>query len=319
MSHFSILVVGNVDYNMAPFGEFECIGENNEFVKTIDITKSVKKDFQKAIKDQKKNKDEKYGFKGTTFYEYLKDYEGYNEAESPNQIDTEGDHKYNYFYKVGEDDYKVFRRTNPNSFYDYYGDGYKGLKLKKPIKELNYKTGKEEETFYTNSAKVKDVDFQGKWAEKEQAARELYRKVINALGYVPTLETPWASLVDKFHPKKGKAIMTRDKAIEIYNEQQAVKDFEQARKDGKLTYEDIGLWTSVDEYAMSEDEYVKSQHIHAITFGYVINRKYHSNGDMGWWAMVSNEKDPNAWDEEYQKFIESLNPEDEITILDCHV
>lgn len=305
MSHFSVLVVGNVDYNMAPFHEFECTGWNNEFVKTIDITKSVKKDFQKALKDQKKNQDKEYGFKGTTFYEYLKDYERYNEAESPNQIDTEGNHKYNYFYKVGEDDFKVFRRTNPNSFYDYYGPGYNGLKLK---------SGE-----YTNKAKVKDVDFQGKWAEKEQAARELYRKVINAIGYAPTLETPWNSLIPKFSPKKGKAVMTKDQAVEIYNAQQAVKDFEQARKDGKLTYEDIGIFGSVDEYAMSEDEYVKSQHIHALTFGYVINRKYHSNGDMGWWAMVYNEKDPNAWDEEYQKFIESLNPEDEISILDCHV
>ena len=159
MSHFSVLVVGNVDYNMAPFGEFECIGENNEFVKTIDMTKSERKDFQKALKNQKKNKDEQYGFKGSTFYEYLKDYCGYNEAESPNQIDTEGGHKYNYFYKVGEDDFKVFRRTNPNSFYDFYGEGYKGLKLKKPVIAMNYNTGKEEETYYTNHAKVKDVDF----------------------------------------------------------------------------------------------------------------------------------------------------------------
>ena len=305
MSHFSVLVVGNVDYNMAPFGEFECIGENNEFIKTIDVTKSKKKDFKEALRDQKKNKDKEYGFKGTTFYEYLKDYCQYHEAESPNAIDIEGEHKYDYFYKVGDDDYKVFHRTNPNSFYDYYCDGYNGLKLK--------------DGTYTNNALVKDVDFQGKWAEKEQAARELYRKVINAIGYAPTLDTPWNSLIPKFSPKKGKPVMTKQEAQEIYEAQQAVKDFEQARKDGKLTYKDIGFWSNVDNFCMSEDEYVKSQHIHALTFGYVINREYHSNGDMGWWAMVSNEKDPNAWDEEYQKFIESLNPEDEITILDCHV
>jgi hypothetical protein len=32
MSHFTVLVVGDVDYNLAPFHEFECTGLNDEFV-----------------------------------------------------------------------------------------------------------------------------------------------------------------------------------------------------------------------------------------------------------------------------------------------
>ena len=319
MSHFSILVVGNVDYNMAPFHEFECDGRDDEFVQTIDITERYKKEYQEALDRQKSEPDSQYGFKGSTFFEYLEDYCGFHFAESPNSLDLEDKHKYGYFYKVGEDDYKVFDRTNPNKFYDYYGEGYRGLKLKKPVKALNFKTGEEEETYYTNQAKVKDIDFQGKWDEKEQQARDIYRKVVAALGYVPSLEHTWASLVDQFHPKEGEPTMTKDKACEIYESQKAVQDFKKAFDENKLDRMELGFWCNVDEFCMTEDEYVKSQHIHCLTFGYVVNREYHSNGDMGWWAMVSNEKDPNAWDEEYKAFIEGLSPEDEITILDCHI
>lgn len=317
MSHFSILVVGNVDYNMAPFHEFECTGRDDEFVQTIDETERCKKEFQEALEDRKKDPDAKWGYKGKTFKEYLEDYCGYNFAESPNSLGEK--HKYNYFYQVGKDDFKVFRRTNPNSFYDYYGDGYKAFKLKKPIKVLNFKTGEEEETYYTNRAKVKDIDFQGKWAEKEREARETHRKVVEALGYIPTLEHTWSSLVDQFSPKEGEPTITRDKAVEIYDSQQAVKDFEKLFEDKKFDRFEFGIFSKVDDFAMSEDEYVKSLSIHSLSFGYVMNRKYYSRGDMGWWACVSNEKDPIDWDEQYKKFIESLNPEDEITMLDCHV
>jgi len=317
MSHFSILVVGNVDYNMAPFHEFECDGVDDEFVQTIDITEKERKKYLEAIEETKKNPDQKYGFKGKTFYEYLKDYCGYHFAESPNQIDLEGEHKYGYFYAVGEDDFKVFDRTNPNKFYDYYGSGYNAFKLKKPI--IRYNGDKEVEVSYVDHAKVKDIDFEGKWAEAEKAAREEHRKVVKALGYVPSLEHPWAALVDQFAPEKGEPTITREKADEIYRSQKAVQDFKKALEEKKLDAIELGFFCKVDDYCMSEDDYVKSQSIHSLSFGYVVNREYHSRGDMGWWACVSNEKEATTWDEEYLNFIKSLNPEDELTMLDCHI
>lgn len=308
MSHFSILVVGNVDYNMAPFSEFECTGEDNEFVQSIDVTKEKRKDFEEAIKEQKENPDQEYGYKGSTFREYLESYCGYAFAESQFNLDLEDKHKYGYFYPVAgtEDDFIVIKRTNPKSFYDYYRDGYEGLKLK--------------DGTMTNHAFKKDVDFDAIFAERDKEARDVYRKVINALGYVPHIEHTWASLVDKFNPKDGDTpTMTRDEAEKIYDAQQAVNDFKALFDTKKLDRFELGIWASVDEFCMSEDEYVKSQHIHSLTFGYVVNREYHSMGEMGLWAMVFNEKDPSDWDGEYQKFIDSLPDSAELTILDCHV
>ena len=305
MSHFSILVVGAVEHNMAPFHEFECTGRDDEFIKTIDITEDERKAYEsKKAEKAKEGKDFKY----KTFKKYLDGYCGFNFAESPEKVDITGKHKYSYFYPVEgtEDDFKVFRRTNPNSFYDYYGEGYEGFILK--------------DGTTSNHALKKDIDFATIWSKNENKAREIYRKVINALGYTPSVEHTWKSLVSKFAPKDGsQAQMTREDAIEIYEAQKAVIDFRKLRDEGKLDVHEIGFFTNVDEFCMTEDEYVQSQCAHCITFGYVVNREYHSRGDMGWWAIVTNKKDSAVWDQEYKEFIESLPEDAELTILDCHV
>lgn len=302
MSHFSILVVGAVEHNMAPFHEFECTGRDDEFVKTIDVTENKRKEYES--KKAEKGKD----FDCKSFKEYLEDYCGYNFAESPEKVDITGKHKYSYFYPVEgtEDDFKVFWRTNPNSFYDYYGEGYEGFILK--------------DGTTSNHALKKDIDFVTIWSNRENKAREKYRKVISALGYTPSIEHTWNSLVDKFAPKDdSQAQMTREEAVQIYEAQKAVIDYKKLFDEHKLDVCEFGFFSKVDDFCMTEDEYVQSQCVHCITFGYVVNRKYHSQGDMGWWAIVSNKKDSAVWDQEYKEFIESLPEDAELTILDCHV
>ena len=54
-------------------------------------------------------------------------------------------------------------------------------------------------------------------------------------------------------------------------------------------------------------------------YGYVSNGEYCSQGDMGWWAISTNEKDENVWRAMVQKYIEEM-PEDHLLVsLDCHV
>lgn len=318
MSHFSVLVVGDVDYNMAPFHEFECDGIDDEFIKDIDTTEECKENYRLQLEKYPEETKKEY----PTLRSFIEKYYGYKFAEGPDKVDKKGEHKWGYFYPVdgAEDDFKAFNRTNPDKFYDYYGDGYSGLRLKKPIKVTDWKTGEEKETLDTNHALKKDVDFEGKWAEEEQEARETYRKVVAALGYAPSLEHTWSSLVDKFCPDDGKAPeMTRDEADEIYRSQKPVRDWDDLFKSKKLDRYELGFFSKVDDFCMTEDEYVASRSIHALTFGYVINREYHSRGRMGWWACVSNEKEPISWDEEFKQFIESLPDDAELTILDCHI
>ena len=49
------------------------------------------------------------------------------------------------------------------------------------------------------------------------------------------------------------------------------------------------------------------------------NGVWHDKGEMGWWAMVSNEKEQYSWEEEFKNFIKDLDDEVEVTVVDCHI
>lgn len=42
-------------------------------------------------------------------------------------------------------------------------------------------------------------------------------------------------------------------------------------------------------------------------------------GDMGWWGISRNEAHKSSWDSSVSKFIESLDPEDWVVVVDCHI
>jgi len=46
---------------------------------------------------------------------------------------------------------------------------------------------------------------------------------------------------------------------------------------------------------------------------------WHERGQMGWWACVSNEKDSDTWKKEFNDFINSVDDEDFIVLVDCHI
>ena len=310
MSHFSILVVGDVDYQMAPFHEYECDGVNDEFIQDIDKTEELRADYAKMKADV----DSEVNKKKMSFLQFVQYWEGESPVlKSVHEINTNNDKQKWGYILVDENNevVKIIRRTNPNSFYDYYGEGYKAFLLKKP--------GENGEQVWTNHALKGEIDFEKMFETKVKKCKETYRRAMKLLnikeGEVPVLEHTWSSLVDKFHPQDGsKTVLTRDEARAIYDKQPLVKAWKNA-----ASFEEFGFFSKVDDFCMSEEEYIETQSPHALSFGFVADRKYTSNGDMGWWAVVSNEKEPRSWDKEYEEFIKSLPDFVELTMLDCHV
>ena len=122
MSHFAVLVVGDVDHNMAPFHEFECDGRDDEFIQDIDKTEEYRSDFEKAKARYAKEVAEgadaqttRYSFKGSTFREYLTDYCGLKSLEIGEELDLKEKHKFGYAKHLGGDDFQVIDRTNPTT------------------------------------------------------------------------------------------------------------------------------------------------------------------------------------------------------------
>lgn len=44
---------------------------------------------------------------------------------------------------------------------------------------------------------------------------------------------------------------------------------------------------------------------------------WHERAKMGWWGITTNERD--GWNETFTKWFESLDPETELTAVDCHI
>lgn len=46
--------------------------------------------------------------------------------------------------------------------------------------------------------------------------------------------------------------------------------------------------------------------------------KWHERGEMGWWAIVSNEKDNSEWEEEFRDAVKKYH-DLTVTVVDCHI
>ena len=87
MSHFVVYVLGeDVETQLAPYHEFECTGDDNQYVQQIDNTAEMHRDF------------EKYGKEGQTFkafLEYWIDASCINPTTTKPDL-TSPDHKYGW-------------------------------------------------------------------------------------------------------------------------------------------------------------------------------------------------------------------------------
>jgi len=70
----------------------------------------------------------------------------------------------------------------------------------------------------------------------------------------------------------------------------------------------------------TEDDYVGV--VKPLTaFAALYKGKWYQSGEMGWFGIVTDEKDPNAWDNEFLAILEDAKqqPNMRLTIVDCHI
>lgn len=56
-----------------------------------------------------------------------------------------------------------------------------------------------------------------------------------------------------------------------------------------------------------------------IPFGVIHEGNYYKSADMGYWGMTAHEKGEAEWREEFLSIINSLPPDTEVTLVDCHI
>jgi hypothetical protein len=54
-------------------------------------------------------------------------------------------------------------------------------------------------------------------------------------------------------------------------------------------------------------------------FAILKDGQWHERGEMGWWGIVTGEKDPLIWRNQVNELIAGLNPDHWVAIVDCHI
>lgn len=79
------------------------------------------------------------------------------------------------------------------------------------------------------------------------------------------------------------------------------------------------IWQEEKDIEKNGKEAYVNAPVRQSTFAVLHDGVWYEKGSMGWWGMVSNEKDQDEWDNKFRELIDSLDPEAEVTIVDCHI
>jgi hypothetical protein len=183
-----------------------------------------------------------------------------------------------------------------------------------------------------------DVDWEGMMEEAGIKAGKKYDKMCGFFGgKIPVIDFPWQTVLDdkqfkdmdietkrKFYHSQD--ALTKHAAIKklAFDDKKKLLEFKgkAKKKQVKLSEKDRDLliWEDLADYQMTRKEFVDRARAGAIsTFAVLKDGKWYEKGEMGWWAIVSNEKDRGDWLREYQDLVLGLPDDTLLTVADCHI
>ena len=292
MSHFSVFVIGdNVDEQLAPYHEFECTGEDDQYVKDVDVTAECK---EQGL--------DWFGLEDKTVTDL-------------SQLDKAGVHKYGYaLVDAAGDVIKAVNRTNPNKKWDWYqiGGRWSGfLKIKAggegAMGERSW-TNRDEPHDPTRAdiARKGDIDFDGMRFEAGREAAEKFDAAMAALAAAgaPSVWDRWDHVRDVMF--KGDI----EKARAHYNAQPCVKALQGM----------TGFWDTPDVFLTTRSDYIERARNQAcVPYALVHKSEWVGRGAMGWWGVSTGDADQDAWNRMVNEMLDALPDDTLITVVDCHI
>ena len=165
---------------------------------------------------------------------------------------------------------------------------------------------------YADIVKLKDIDFEGMRCDAIKLATKRY-STLNKLcnNEIPKL-IPW----EKFEKEKKSIKEKRD----LYWNQEGFKRFNSLKKNANKKDKDFLEEIDLDKFQMSQEEYVtKHANKAGVPFAIIKDGKWHEKGEMGWFAMVSDEKTDEKWQKEVAKLFSDLPPNTVFSLYDLHI
>ncbi|AFN39094.1 hypothetical protein G167_gp60 [Burkholderia phage BcepMigl] len=337
MSHFAVMVIGsNIEQQLQPYHEFECTGEDDEFVQDIDKTEEARAEFDERTETRLKAQDgtlhDFFDGNGNWRPEFSQPDpdappfapdrrvrlvpEGYEVVEVPAaQVRTFADWIEGWYgmtvVPFGQEPDKDGEHKYSYIIVDEAGNVVKAVDRTNPNKKWDWwaiggrwsnalllKNGS-----YTDVARKADIDFDGMRDAAGAKAAERWDKAAAARGDA-TWQT-WEHVRDVLHA--GDINAARD----AYHAQPAKK---------AVTVALDNPWDGVDEYLTPRDEYVQQARDRATVFyALVKDGQWIARGTMGWFGMSHDEGDRGEWDRKVNELLDGLPDDTIITIVDCHI
>lgn len=122
MSHFIVVVrlpgsvaeadvQGELEKVLQPFHEFECTGDDDEFVQSVDRTEEARKELSKRED------------KAESAEDFIEGWFGWKPVRAGEQPELDGEHKYGWCRIESGEVIEAFDRTNPNKKWDWWTVG----------------------------------------------------------------------------------------------------------------------------------------------------------------------------------------------------
>lgn len=288
MSHFVVIVVGdNIEQQLAPYQENNMGDCPPEYLSFQDNTEEVMEGWENDKNDDGVSVQEEF----ESLEAYAKEYYGYDPHD--------------------DDPIKFGCMRNDNAKWDWYqvGGRWSGYFPLKPgatgeMGETSWATG-EVNAQTADSVRLQDIDVERARDEAETQARErfaVWREAFETHGRPVGWDETLERLEDNI-----------EQARKEYWEQPAIAALRETRALGFSI-------KPVRDLGFDEEAYVQKQRDDAlVSFAVLKDGKWHERGQMGWWATVSNEKDPNEWNREFQNLLNDLPPNTLLTAVDCHI
>lgn len=211
---------------------------------------------------------------------------------------------------------------NQKSRWDWYllGGRWTGFfKLKKGKKGELGKHGvfDNKPEYDADSALKGDIDFEGMINDYRKSAEERYNKAMIYIGDLPPVRK-WKDIIKDVDSGK----ITIERAREIYRKQPRVKAVRKLEKKDKDLVRDIFGFNDfrLEDYNQTLEEYMDFEGKNCFTtFSVLKDGKWYERGEMGWWGMVANEKEKDAWVDEFYKLVMDLPDDTLLSVYDVHI
>lgn len=285
MSHFKVIVIGeDIATKLQPWHEFECTGVNDEYIQEVDTTEETLKQYESVKEDY------------ANLREFISEELEMSIVEPNEELDLDSDHKYNYAIMDGNNLVKTIRRTNPNSKWDWWvvGGRYSNQFVTKDGQVVN-------------SARKKDIDIV-----------ETKRKFC----------APWLVDYDKYHAVVQSCVKDENE-FKTWESLENINDIDERRKVYRNQWQYEAFKKALPEYWVIDEDIITKQRDEFIAivesmvlagFAMVYKNEWLCKGTMGWWGFNDATEDSTiSYRKKANEIIDSLDGEELITIVDCHV